>query len=114
MSISGSCHCGKLAFTLEDEPTEVMQCNCSICQRKGYLLTFAPADQVTITADAADLAAYTFNHHNVQHQFCKSCGCAPFGTGKDGQGNTVYALNLRCADADLEKLQINAFDGAAL
>ena len=42
MLISGSCHCGNIAFEVEGEIKEVMACNCSMCSRKGSLLWFVP------------------------------------------------------------------------
>ncbi|MFZ1244960.1 MAG: GFA family protein, partial [Azonexus sp.] len=42
MIYKGSCHCGKVAFEVEGELTNLMDCNCSICQRKGALLWFVP------------------------------------------------------------------------
>jgi hypothetical protein len=38
MTYSGSCHCGKVAYTVEAEMQEAVECNCSICSRRGYLL----------------------------------------------------------------------------
>lgn len=35
MRYTGSCHCGKVAFEVEGELKEVLDCNCSICQKKG-------------------------------------------------------------------------------
>ena len=34
MATRGSCHCGKIAFHIDAEPTEAIECNCSICRRK--------------------------------------------------------------------------------
>lgn len=114
MSISGSCHCGRVSFTLHDEPAEAMQCNCSICRRKGYLLVFSAPDKFETSASDDDLTTYRFGHGNVRHRFCKTCGCAPFGDGKDANDNPVIAVNLRCADVDLSAVRINEFDGASL
>jgi len=41
MSFRGSCHCGKLAYTVDEAlPAKAMACNCSICRRKGALHHF--------------------------------------------------------------------------
>ena len=40
----GSCHCGRVAFEVDGELGTVMECNCSHCSRKGYLLWFVPRD----------------------------------------------------------------------
>ncbi|MCB4859710.1 hypothetical protein K7W03_08860 [Sphingobium sp. PNB] len=51
MPYTGSCHCGAVTFTVAaDAPSEAMTCNCSHCRRKGFMLTFVPADQFTSTA----------------------------------------------------------------
>jgi hypothetical protein len=31
----GSCHCGRVTFEVEGALTEVLECNCSHCSRKG-------------------------------------------------------------------------------
>ena len=36
----GSCHCGKVRYTVETDLARVIECNCSICRRTGTLLTF--------------------------------------------------------------------------
>ena len=114
MAINGSCHCGKVAYTLDDEPTEAMECNCSICRRKGYVLAFSSHDKFTLHTPREALTVYTFGKHAIRHQFCSTCGCAAFGEG-DGSTGPMVAVNLRCAeDFDLSALNITKFDGANL
>jgi hypothetical protein len=115
MPITGSCHCGKIAYTLdEDPPAKAIECNCSICRRKAYLHHFSTPDKFTLSGSRDDLTVYTFNHHIIRHQFCKTCGCAPFAEGNGPDGKPMVALNLRCADGiDLDKLEIVQFDGAS-
>jgi len=114
MAYSGSCHCGAVAFTVSAEPPEgAMSCNCSHCRRKGFLLTFVPAEQFTLDSGAANLATYTFNKHAIMHRFCTTCGAQPFAEGEQN-GAKVNAVNLRCVpDIELDKLQIQKFDGAS-
>lgn len=114
MSIQGSCHCGRVAFRLDQDPVQAMQCNCSICRRKGYLLAFAPAETFTLLTSRDEIAVYTFNKHLIRHEFCKTCGCAPFGEGTGPDGRPMVAVNLRCAEGvDLAKLAITDYDGAS-
>ncbi len=115
MAIRGSCHCGAIAYRLDDEPTEAMECNCSICRRKGYQLAFSTPDRFTLETSRDAITVYTFKSHVIRHQFCKVCGCAPFGEGTGPDGKTMVAINLRCADGvDLSRLKITHFDGASL
>jgi hypothetical protein len=112
MKYSGSCHCGALSFEFEGAFDEVMECNCSHCSRKGYLLTFVPHAQLELTADEADLGTYTFNKHVIQHHFCKRCGCAPFGVGTNPSGVKMAAINVRCLENfDLASVKRTPVDG---
>lgn len=109
---SGSCHCGEIAYEVEGTLSDAMECNCSHCSRKGYLLWFVPRDKLTIRTPTDTLATYTFNKHVIQHHFCSHCGCAPFGEGKDPKGNAVAAINVRCLqDVDRSTLKIIQVDG---
>lgn len=115
MKFKGSCHCGKIAFEVECEMQPAIECNCSHCSRKGYLLWFVPKAQFSLLTPARDLATYTFNRHVIQHRFCPTCGCAPFGEGKDKTGNATAAVNVRCIpEVDLGKLERKPFDGRRL
>jgi hypothetical protein len=89
-----------------------MECNCSHCSRKGYLLWFLPRDKLKLQTSESDLATYTFNKHVIQHHFCPTCGCAPFGFGKDASGAATAAINVRCLEGlDLALLDRMAVDG---
>lgn len=112
MFYEGSCHCGDIAFTVESEFTEALDCNCSLCLRRGGLLAFVPADNFTLTSDKS-LGTYTFHTHVLQHHFCTTCGIAPFSEGKAPDGKAMRAINLRCVPAvDLDGLKITKWDGA--
>ena len=46
MPFSGSCHCGKLAYTVdEDPPTKALECNCSICRKRAALHHFTTPEK---------------------------------------------------------------------
>lgn len=115
MPIRGSCHCGKIAYRLDAEPTEAIECNCSICRKKGSLLAAFMPDRFHLETSRDDISVYTFNKHVIRHQFCKTCGCAPFAEGTGPDGAAMVAVNLRCADnVDLSTIKITQFDGASL
>lgn len=116
MNHQGSCHCGSVSFTVEAAPEKVIECNCSHCSRKGYLLWFVPGAQFKLKASDSALAEYTFNKHAIRHQFCKTCGCAPFAFGKHPvTGADTAAINVRCLeDIDLAALERVQVDGRSL
>lgn len=112
MTYTGSCHCGKVDFEVEGTLEQAIECNCSHCSRKGYLLWFVDQDRVQMRTPADVLGTYTFNKHVIQHHFCKNCGCAPLGTGKDGKGAAKAAINVRCLEnVEIAKLKIIPVDG---
>jgi len=113
MLYQGSCHCGSVSFEIEATLTEAMECNCSHCSRKGYLLSFMPRSAFTLKSPTErELGVYTFNKHAIRHHFCEKCGCSPFCFGTDPKGNGVAAVNLRCLpDLDRSELKIVAVDG---
>ncbi len=113
MATRGSCHCGKIAFRIDAEPTEAIECNCSICRRKGSVLAACTPDQFHLETARAEIAVYTFGRHLIRHQFCARCGCSPFAEGTGPDGEAMVMVNLRCADLDLSRIKISQFDGAS-
>lgn len=88
-----------------------MECNCSHCSRKGYLLWFVPRTQFKLATPAAQLGTYTFNKHVIKHHFCPDCGCAPFGFGSANDVE-MAAVNVRCLeDVELADVKRNFVDG---
>ena len=111
----GSCHCGRIAFELEGEIGQAIDCNCSMCRRRGGLLAFFPRAALSLKTPEADMATYTFNRHAIRHHFCPACGIAPFGEGSNPKtGEATVAVNLRCLpDLDLGALEVVQVDGAS-
>ncbi|GAB1594622.1 GFA family protein [Lysobacter claricitrinus] len=109
---TGSCHCGAVAFRVDGTIERVIECNCSHCSRKGMLLWFAPRDALHIERGEDVLTEYRFNKHVIQHLFCPTCGCQPFGRGTGPDGKPMAAINARCLeDVDLETIERVPFDG---
>jgi hypothetical protein len=112
MIYKGSCHCGRISYEVEGELGPVIECNCSHCSRKGYLLWFLPRDKLRLATGSNDMATYMFNKHVIEHKFCSHCGTAPFGFGTSPSGDATVAVNVRCLEGlDLTTLQRKPFDG---
>ena len=115
MSHRGSCHCGRIAFEAEGQLEKIMECNCSICTKRGSLHWFIPREAFHLLTPDDNLATYTFKKHRIKHRFCSNCGCAPFGEGIAPSGNYMIAVNARCLDGiDLSSLEAGHFDGRSL
>ena len=114
MPFEGSCHCGAVQFEVDAQlPAKAISCNCSHCRRKGFLLSFFPAEQFTLIQGEESLRSYTFNTHKIEHRFCQKCGTEPFAYGANPDGSLVRAVNLRCVPSiDLNALELQHCDGA--
>jgi len=112
MSHQGSCHCGKVTFEVQGDPTEVNECNCSHCSRKGFQLWFVPRAQFRLKSGEGELTTYLFYRKHIQHQFCKTCGVQAFAYGEFPKGNPIVAVNVRCLpELDRSRLTIKHVDG---
>ena len=112
---SGGCQCGAVRYDVSAEIGEVMACNCSRCQKLGWLLTFVPAAQFRLTLGDDAMSEFLFNKHNIQHLFCKTCGIESFARGKAPNGAEMIAVNVRCLDgADPDSFPVKKVDGRSL
>ncbi len=113
---TGTCHCGAVRYTAELDLTQpVVACNCSMCGRAGWLLSFIPASKFHLEAGADSLTDYQFARRHIHHTFCKVCGVRPFSRGATPDGGEMIAVNVRClADVDPTTLEVKPFDGKSL
>jgi hypothetical protein len=113
---SGGCHCGRVRYEVTLDLDSVVECNCSICSRRGALWAFAAGDNFTLKSGAEDLADYQFNKKVIHHLFCRHCGIGSFSRGKAPKtGAETFAVNVRCLDGvDADTLTIRPFDGRSL
>lgn len=109
----GGCHCGAVAYEVETDLGMVIECNCSHCSRKGFLLTFVTPDKFTLRSGEDALAEYRFNKHAIAHLFCRTCGVQSFARGVTPKtGKEMRAVNVRCLEGvDLTALTITPVDG---
>jgi len=106
----GSCHCGRVTFEVDGDIRGAIECNCSICRRKGALWHAASAEQMRIKSDEADLGSYRFNTMKATHYFCKACGVSPFSHPR--LDPSLWVVNVRCLEGiDLNSLPVQLFDG---
>ncbi|POR35307.1 Glutathione-dependent formaldehyde-activating enzyme [Tolypocladium paradoxum] len=66
----GNCHCGAFVYEVElPEIKSVLECNCSICHKKGYLWVFPAEGRFDIVKGTDDtLTRYTFGPKKLTHR----------------------------------------------
>ena len=59
---SGGCHCGavRFRFTLPVAEVELLDCNCSICSRTGFLHLIVPHSDFELQTPRDALTSYRF------------------------------------------------------
>jgi hypothetical protein len=108
----GGCHCGKVRYEVTTDLKQVVDCNCSHCSKKAFLLSFVPAEQFSLLKGQDSLSEYRFNKNIIRHLFCAECGVESFATGTTADGKQMYSVNVRCFDEiDLSTLNITHIDG---
>ena len=110
MIYKGGCHCGKVRFQVEaPENLEVEDCNCSICNKSGFLHLIVPKSKFKLLSDPNDLSEYRFNTGVATHYFCGTCGVKSFYIPRSNPDG--YDVNVRCLDTQPKSITIVAFDG---
>lgn len=108
----GGCHCGKVRYEVAVDTAAVMECNCSLCSKKGGVLGFAPASDFALLSGEDALTDYQFNKMVIHHLFCSTCGVQSFSRGMTPDGRATVAVNIRCLDGiDTFELKPERVDG---
>ena len=110
-TLEGGCHCGAVRFRVVVERREAIECNCSICTKKGFIHCIVPAECFELLQGAEVLASYRFNTGIARHHFCQRCGIHAFYRPRSHPDG--YDVNVRCLDgeAPLDGWAIRPFDG---
>ena len=108
---AGGCHCGRVRFEVEaGARIEVAECNCSICDKVGYLHLIVSADRFRLLKGRDELTAYTFNTGVAQHYFCRHCGVKSFYIPRSHPDGV--SVNARCLDdGTVESMTVLPYDG---
>jgi len=108
---SGGCHCGAVRFEVAlPGRVEAQACNCSMCEKVGFIHLIVPESRFRLTRGADALTHYRFNTGVANHCFCPVCGVKSFYRPRSNPDG--WSVNARCLDdpGSLE-IVIEPFDG---
>lgn len=109
--IRTSCHCGAVGFAIETAPTEVTQCNCSICRCYGVLWAYYPLGAVRLAEDGAT-DTYEWGDRSIAFHRCRACGCVTHWSPND-PGRDKIGINARLMEPQvLAAARVRRLDGA--
>ncbi|NES83072.1 MAG: GFA family protein [Moorea sp. SIO2B7] len=111
VTYEGGCHCSAVRFRVIVDKHEALDCNCSICRKKGFLHLIVLPENFTLLSGDDSLTTYTFNTNLAKHQFCSICGIHSFYRPRSHPDK--IDVNVRCLDGEvLSRFKIEFFDGA--
>ncbi len=108
-----TCHCGevKAEINILGGLKKILRCNCSICKRKGAIMSMVKNSDFKIIKGEKVLKLYQFHSKVAKHFFCSICGIYTHHNPRSNPEMTGF--NLGCIDdTDTFKLDnINIIDG---
>lgn len=120
MAAVGSCHCGATKFEVDEAPTSVTRCTCSICSKRGALWAYYTPKQFRLTSQNSD-STYQWGTRTVKLHFCGVCGCSTYNESpswvdkKPDFAHPRIAINARLLDGfDIETVPVEVLDGKNL
>ncbi len=107
---TAGCHCGRIRFEVDGAIEGVEVCNCSICERTGYVHWYVDPAQVRLLTADGDWTTYRFGTGAAEHRFCPTCGISPFRVARSDPNQ--LDVNLRCVEGvDADAVPHGLFDG---
>ena len=100
------CHCGEVELEIKDSDgafNKFLRCNCTLCKKKGYIMTFAPITDVTIKKGEDKLKLYQYHTKVAEHYFCSDCGI--YTHHKMRSRPDTFGLNVGCID-DIDQFKL--------
>ena len=100
-----TCHCGgvEAEVKLSEKGLEkLIRCNCSICKRKGYIMTPVSSENFKLTKGNDLLTLYQYHTKVAKHYFCSRCGIYTHTNPRINP--KIYMINVACID------EINSFE----
>ena len=99
------CHCGQVEAEINiDKIFKILRCNCSICKRKGAIMSMVKNEDFKIIKGADKLKLYKFHTNVAKHYFCSNCGIYTHHNPRSNPAMTGF--NLGCLD-NFDTFQFN-------
>lgn len=110
----GACHCGavKIEVRKAAPPERLIDCNCSICAKKGILHMPTEESEFAFVSGADEVRTYRFGSGVAAHCFCRHCGIHVYGRPRNSPHRLT--VNARCLDefeALRTAIEVLPFDG---
>ena len=101
-----TCHCGEVELEIKESKgalNKFLRCNCTLCKKKGYIMTLAPIKDVKIMKGEDKLKLYQYQTKVAEHYFCPECGI--YTHHKMRSRPDTFGLNVGCID-DIDQFKL--------
>ncbi len=106
----GGCHCGRVRFAVTTDLRNVIDCDCSICTKKGFLHVIVELEHFQLFSPPEAVTLYQFNTKTAKHYFCPVCGIHAYYIPRSHPDK--IDVNVRCLEGvDISRLAIQPFHG---
>ena len=106
------CHCGLVKAEINiSKLDKILRCNCSICKRKGSMMSMVKNEDFKIIEGESNLKLYQFHTKVAKHYFCSVCGIYTHHNPRSNPSMTGF--NIGCLDEidTFEQRDVNLIDG---
>lgn len=97
-AMEGCCHCGAVKIVLAETPTQILQCNCSLCSKTGWMGVYGHPDSFRITG-ADNCTGYVQGDRTLTTWHCRTCGIATHWTPLTGPPDRM-GVNIRLVEPE--------------
>ena len=106
-----TCHCGNVSIQT-DTPTQLTECNCSICRRYATLWGYFNVEDVVLEIGDAGTESYIWGDQEIAFVRCRTCGCVTHYEAAPGVDVDRLAVNFRMLDVEtVETIPRRYFNG---
>ena len=94
-----TCHCENVELEVsipEAGFPKLMRCNCSLCKRKGAVMSPLPKENVKLVKGQDSLKLYQYHTKVAEHYFCSNCGI--YTHHKMRSNPNMIGVNVACIE----------------
>tara|TARA_B100000575_G_C22933565_1_gene540852 strand:- start:78 stop:440 length:363 start_codon:yes stop_codon:yes gene_type:complete len=101
-----TCHCKAIEaeINLSGDLNKVIKCNCSICKRKGTIMSMVKNEDFKVIKGRDKLTQYQFHSKVAKHYFCSVCGIYTHHHPRINPAMTGF--NVGCVD-EIDTFKLN-------
>ena len=106
------CHCEKVELEVNIPDggfKKLMRCNCSLCKKKGAIMTPISREELKVVKGEDVLKLYQYHTKVAKHYFCSNCGIYTHHVMRSNPN--MYGINVACLEGvrpfELDNVVIN-------